>query len=41
VGQDGGEYTDDLRFLKIRIFLNKGLDRQIGKAQRVTDLPVG
>jgi hypothetical protein len=27
VGQDGGGYTGDLRFRKIRIFLQRGLDR--------------
>src|SRR6202043_4116601 len=27
VGRDGGRYSSDLRFLKIRIFLQKRLDR--------------
>ena len=35
VGQDGEGYKGDLRFRKIRIFLQMGLDRQI------SDLPVG
>jgi hypothetical protein len=33
VGQDGREYTNDLAFRKIRIFLRKGLDRRTGKAR--------
>jgi hypothetical protein len=33
VGRDGSEYTNDLRFLKIRIFFWKGLDRRTAIAQ--------
>jgi hypothetical protein len=38
-GQDGGIYSSDLGLRKIRIFLQRGLDRQ--NYSRVADLPVG